>query len=179
MISVTAAVVVLAACASAGTKPDLPPLTLAPNVDLPRFMGDWYVIASIPTRFEKGAHNARESYRLEADGSIDTVFSFRADSFDGRLREFHSRGFVLAPGNAVWGQQYLWPFKADYRISFVADDYSQTVITREKRDWVWIMARTPTMEEGDYQRLLALVGREGYDMAKVQRVPQQAEGRLR
>ena len=50
-------------------------------VDLPRFMGDWYVIANIPTRLERGAHNAVESYRLDDDGSIATTFTFRADGF--------------------------------------------------------------------------------------------------
>jgi apolipoprotein D and lipocalin family protein len=164
----------LAACQSMSAQPPLPPLALAPEVDLPRFMGDWYVIANIPTFLEKGAHNAKESYRLDADGSVATTFSFRADSFEGPERSFRSRGFILAPGNAVWGQQYVWPIKADYRISYVAGDYSQTVITREKRDYVWIMARTPTISDADYGRLVALVGAQGYDTGKLQRVPQQA-----
>ena len=60
-----------------------PPLALAPRVDLQRFMGDWYVIANIPTFIEKGAHNAIESYRLAEDGSIPTTFTFRAGGFEG------------------------------------------------------------------------------------------------
>ena len=58
----------------------LPPLKTVANVDLPRFMGDWYVIANIPTFIEKGAHNAVESYRLDKDGTIATTFTFRAGS---------------------------------------------------------------------------------------------------
>ncbi len=163
----------LAACQSMTSAKDLPPLELAAAVDIPRFMGDWYVIANIPTFIEKGAHSAKETYKLESDGSIATTFTFRADAFDGPPKDYHSKGFVLGENGAVWGQQYLWPFKADYRVSYVAPDYSQTVITREKRDYVWIMSRTPTMSEPDLQKLTDLVARQGYDVSKLQRVPQQ------
>ena len=169
-----AAMALLAACAtspSAGRSP----VALAPNVDLPRFMGDWYVIANIPTFLEKGAHNAKDSYRLDADGTIPTTFSFNADAPDGTRKSYGSRGFVMDGGaNAVWGQQYVWPIKADYRISYVSPDYTQTVITRDKRDYVWIMARTPTIPEVDLARLTAFVGSQGYDVGKLQRVPQVA-----
>ena len=169
-----AAMALLAACAtspSAGRSP----VALAPNVDLPRFMGDWYVIANIPTFLEKGAHNAKDSYRLDADGTIPTTFSFNADAPDGPRKSYGSRGFVMDGGaNAVWGQPYVWPIKADYRISYVSPDYTQTVITRDKRDYVWIMARTPTIPEADLARLTAFVGSQGYDVGKLQRVPQVA-----
>ena len=164
--------VFLAACQNMTSAKDLPPLALATAVDIPRFMGDWYVIANIPTFIEKGAHSAKESYRLEPDGTIATTFTFRADAFDGPPKDYHSKGFVLGENGAVWGQQYLWPFKADYRVGYLAPDYSQTVITREKRDYVWIMSRTPTMSEADLKKLTDFVARQGYDVSKLQRVPQ-------
>jgi apolipoprotein D and lipocalin family protein len=74
--------------------------------------------------------------------------------------------------NAVWGMQFVWPFKADYRIVYVAPDYSQTVIGREARDYVWIMARTKTISDADYARLLSMLEKEGYDVARIQKVPQ-------
>jgi apolipoprotein D and lipocalin family protein len=152
-----------------------PALALVPHVDLPRFMGDWYVIANIPTFLEKGAHNAKDSYRLEADGTIPTTFSFNADAADGPVKHYTSTGSVVdATSNAVWGQQYVWPFKADYRISYLSPDYSQTVITREKRDYVWIMARTPSIPDEDLARLKKFVGSQGYDVTKLQLVPQDA-----
>jgi apolipoprotein D and lipocalin family protein len=150
------------------------PLATVPFVDLPRFMGPWYVIANIPTFIEKGAHNAIESYKLDADGSIATTFTFRAGAFDGEEKRYTPRGFVVdRQSNALWGMQFLWPIKADYRITYLADDYSQTVISRIQRDYVWIMARTPEIPEADYQRLLKLAGDQGYDVAKIQKVPQQ------
>ena len=172
VLGLVAAAAVLAACSSMTTSKEKPALAMAPNVDLPRFMGDWYVIASIPTYFERGAHNAVESYRLGSDGVVDIRFAYRADGFDGAAKEMTSRGFVQTASNAVWGVQFVWPMKADYRISYVSDDYGLTVITREKRDYVWIMARTPTISEAAYQRMVGFVAEQGYDMSKLQRVPQ-------
>lgn len=151
-----------------------PPITVVPHVDLPRFMGDWYVIANIPTFIEKGAHNAVESYRMNPDGTIATTFTFRRDSFTGPEKRHEPTGFVLdKQSNAVWGMRFIWPIKADYRIVYLNPEYTQTIIGREARDYVWIMARTPGIPEADYQRLVELLRREGYDVSKINKVPQQ------
>ena len=165
-------ILALAGCATA--PPDgMQPVALVPHVDLQRYMGDWYVIASIPTFLEKDAFNAKESYRLDADGTIPTHFSFNKSAADGTLKHYDSRAFVLdSTSNAVWGEQYIWPIKADYRISWLAPDYSEVVVTREKRDNVWIMARTPTIPDADLARLTDFVGSQGYDVGKLRRVPQ-------
>ena len=158
----------LTACAS--TEPDMKTVEY---VDIQRFMGPWYVIANIPTFLEKGAHNAVETYRLDDDGSIATTFTFRKDAFDGKQKEFSPRGFIKdTDTNALWGMRFIWPIKADYRIVYLDDDYTQTVIGRQNRDFVWIMARTPSIPEADYERLVAFVESIGYDTAKLQRVPQ-------
>ncbi len=162
-----------AALAGCAAGPAMKPVALVDKVDIPRFMGDWYVIANIPTFLEKGAHNAKDSYTLAADGTIPTTFSFNADGFDGPRKSYGSKGFVLDGGaGAVWGQQSHWPIKADYRIAYPSADYTQTVVAREKRDYVWIMARTPTIPEADLAKMIAFVGTQGYDVAKIQRVPQ-------
>src|SRR5690606_10873561 len=128
---------------------------------------------NIPTRIERGAHNAVENYRLDADGTIDTTFTFRKDGFDGALKTYTPRGFVMDDGsNALWGMRFISPIKADYRIIHLSPDYAETIIGRQKRDYVWIMARTPQIPESHYQRLLQVVEANGYDISKVQRVPQ-------
>ena len=63
--------------------------------------------------------------------------------------------------------QFVWPVKADYRIVYLSPDYAQTVIGREKRDYVWIMARTPQMPDADYERLLRFVRGQGYDVSQI------------
>ncbi len=151
-----------------------PPLTIERNVDLQRFMGDWYVVANIPTSIERGAHNAVESYRLDGDGSIPTTFTFRDGAFDGKVKRYCPRGFVRDdPSNAVWGMQFVWPIKADYRIVYVSPDYQHTIVGREKRDNVWVMARTPQISEADLKALRDRVAKEGYDMTQYVLVPQQ------
>ena len=158
----------LGACASRG-----PEMKTVDYVDLDRFMGDWYVIANIPTFLEKGAHNAVESYALNDDGTVATTFVFRDGGFDGEEKTYTPKGFVRDDGtNAHWGMRFIWPIKADYRIVYVDEDYSQTVIARQKRDFVWIMARTPEISAEDYDKLIEFVASIGYDVSKVERVPQ-------
>ena len=162
--------------ASACRSHNLPPLQTVPAVDIPRFMGDWYVIACIPTAIERQAYGAVESYRLLPDGRIDTVFTFHKGSFDGPLKRYNPTGFVK-PGSAgaVWGMRFIWPIKADYRVMYLDADYTQTVIGRQKRDYVWIMARSPTLPPSDYARLVALLEAQGYQVADLRRVPQQPQ----
>ena len=149
----------------AGCQSMSKPIRTENHVDINRFMGDWYVIANIPTFIEKGAHNAVESYELNEDGTIATTFTFNKGSFDGELKQYHP--------NAVWGMQFIWPIKADYRIVYINDDYTQTIIGREKRDYVWIMARTPQIPEQDYLQMLKLLAEQGYDISQIKKVPQQ------
>jgi apolipoprotein D and lipocalin family protein len=157
----------LAACSSP------PPIRTATTVNLERFMGDWYVIANIPTFIETNAYNAVESYRLAEDGTVPTTFTFREGGFEGPRKTYHPTGYILdTQSNAVWGMQFIWPIKADYRIVFLDESYSQTVIGRTARDYVWLMARTPEIPDSDYQRFLMLIAEEGYDVSKVRKVPQ-------
>ena len=166
-LGLIALICMLSACSS---RPSLP---TARSVDLQRFMGDWYVIASIPTSMERGAHNAVESYRLDQDGSIATTFTYRDGSFDGPEKVMHPRGYVRdTASNAVWGMQFIWPIRAEYLIAHVDADYRETIIARSRRDYVWIMARSPTLPDDDYARLARMVADLGYDSSKLLKVPQ-------
>ena len=94
-------------CAGCAT---MPPIRTERSVDLERFMGDWFVIANIPTRLEKNAYNAVESYRLDENGVIRTTFRFNKGGFDGPLKTYHPKGFIRdKQSNAVWGMQFSGP----------------------------------------------------------------------
>lgn len=150
------------------------PVATVEYVDLERFMGDWYVVANIPTFLEKDACNAVESYRLLDDGRIATTFSFNAGGCDGPRKTYNPTGYVYdTSSNAVWGMQFIWPFKADYRVMYVDSDYTQTVIGRNQRDYLWIMARKPAIPEQDLRRILQFVDGQGYDSDAVTPVKQQ------
>jgi len=149
-----------------------PVLPLAEKVEIDRFMGRWFVIAHIPTWLEAQSYNAIESYSLNADGSIATTFTFNEGSFNGPFKSYHPKGFVVPDtNNALWGMQFVWPIKAQYKISYLAEDYSSTIIARDKLDYVWIMARQPQISEAEYTVLIQKVADFGYDISKLRRVP--------
>ncbi|HNV78675.1 MAG TPA: lipocalin family protein [Thermomonas sp.] len=160
----------LAACAS--TPPTIPPVA---SVDLPRFMGDWYVIAQIPTYIERKAFDSVESYRLDEDGKIRTTFRYRNGSADAPLKTMEPVGRVV-PGtnNAVWEMQFVWPIQAEYVIVDLAPDYSRTIVGRSKRDYVWLMARTPSLPAPELAAAIEKIRVLGYDTAKLRMVPQAA-----
>lgn len=148
------------------------PIHTVDTVDLNRFMGDWHVIASIPTFIEKDAYNAMESYKLDDDGTVAATFRFNKGSLDGPLKEYNPRGFIRdKQSNAVWDMQFIWPFKAEYRIIYLSEDYSQTVIGRTKRDYVWIMARENTIPDPDYKKILNFLRDQDYDTTGLRLVP--------
>jgi apolipoprotein D and lipocalin family protein len=148
------------------------PIRTQAQVDLERFMGDWYVIANIPTWLEEGAHNAVESYRLQHDGRVATRFRFRDGAFDGPEKVYNPVGFVQDGSNAVWGMQFVWPIRAEYRIVYVDPQYQRTIIGRSARDYVWLMARSPELDPADYADLERIVAEIGYDPGRLRPVPQ-------
>ena len=167
MIALTAT---LSAC---GVSPEKVTVPVVEKVDLQRFMGLWYVIGVIPTFIEKDIYNAIETYELAPDGTIKTTFTFNKGAFDGEAKVMNPKGFVI-PGtnNAIWGMQFIWPITAEYVISHVDADYTETIIARSARDYVWIMARTPTIDDARYAALVKKVADMGYDLSKLVKVPQ-------
>ena len=161
---------IVTACGGMSVKP----ISTVEHVDLNKFMGDWYVIANIPTFIETEAYNAIESYAMNDDGSIKTTFTFRKGSFDGDLKQYNPTGFIRdKQSNALWDMQFIWPFKAEYRVIYLDKDYDITIIGRSKRDYVWIMARAPEISDDVYQSLLNFIAEQGYDISLVQKIPQQ------
>ena len=86
---------------------------------------------------------------------------------------------VPGTGNAVWKMQFVWPIRADYRIAWLAPDYSQVVIAREKRDYAWIMARTPRIADAQLDELYEFLRANGYDAGSLRRIPHGAAGGVR
>jgi apolipoprotein D and lipocalin family protein len=160
----------LTACA--GNK--MNEIPLVKYVDLPKFMGNWYVIAAIPTLIETQSYNAIESYKLNNDGTIATTFTFNKGALDGTPKKYEPKGFVVPnTGNALWGMQFIWPIKAEYRIVYIDPQYEHTIIARNSRDYVWIMARSPIISDLEYTQMVNLIKGYGYDVSKLRKVPQQ------
>ena len=142
-------------------------------VDLERFMGDWYVIANIPTILEKRATNATESYKLDKDGSIKTTFTYYKDSPEGEKVVTNPRGFVVdTTTNAEWRMRFFRLLNFPFYIIHLDEDYTNTVIGMPSRKYVWIMSRLPYMEETTYSSILLELAKIGYDTSLIQRVMQ-------
>lgn len=149
------------------------PLATVPRVDLPRFMGPWYVIGTIPWFVERNNVGTMDIYKARPDGKIDITYVFHRKELSAPREEMHAVGTVAdTKSNAVWGVQFVWPFKAPYLVIDLAPDYSTTVIGHPSRDLIWIMARQPRIPEETYRALLSKVAAQGYDTNRIVRVPQ-------
>ena len=149
-----------------------PPMIRVKNVDLQRYMGPWFIVGAIGLSLEKGAHNAVETYTLNPDGSIATVFQFRKDSFDGELVTKVTKAAVQeGSGNAEWRIRIFGPLKYQYLISHLEPDYSVAILARDKRDYVWILARDPALSQPRYDAYVEKIEDLGYDISKFSRYP--------
>jgi len=175
----------LSACGGVPLKPDST-VPLAPQVDLNRYVGDWYVIAHIPTERDTSSHNAMENYTLNADGSIATTYRNRLGGFGGEKKLMTPTAFVVPnTGNALWGMRFQipgtsipWPPHYEYRVAHVeplAGDapYEIAIIARSQKDFLWLFSRSPEMSDVELARFRQLIAAWGYDAAKLARVPQQ------
>ena len=149
------------------------PVPRVQQVDLQRYAGPWFIIGSIPLSLEKGAHNPVETYTPQSDGTIKTVFQFREEAFDGDLETKNTEATVV-PGtnNAEWEVKLFWVIKGQYVISHLEPDYSAAIIARDKRDHVWILSRTPTLDDSRMTAYRDRITKMGYDISKFEVFPQ-------
>lgn len=143
------------------------------KVDLQRFMGDWYVIAILPNFIEKNATNGIESYALKPNGKIAITYSFNKGTPQGKKKIMHPKAKVFnTTSNAEWRVQFFWPFWYPYLIIDLAEDYRYTVIGVPNRKFVWIMSRNPELSEADYSGIIAKLAKDGYNTARITKMPQ-------
>jgi apolipoprotein D and lipocalin family protein len=166
-------ILVLQLCGCLSTSPQRTSLKTVNHVDLNRFMGEWYVIGTIPWIVEKNNVGTMDIYRMRPDGKVSITYAFHKKDLSARREEMHALGTVLdRQSNARWGVQFLWPFQAPYLVIDLAPDYSTTIIGYPSRDLIWIMARTPTLSEPTYSFLLRKAAAQGYDISRIVKVPQ-------
>lgn len=153
---------------SCATK--FPPLKKVDYVDIPRFMGKWYVIANIPTVVEKGARNSIEEYSWnEKEDRIDVMFTMMKD---GEKKEYPQKAWVQNKSGSHWKIQFFWPLKFDYLVIDLAPDYSWTVVGVPDRDFVWIMARGPDLKKEVLDGITNRLKAQHYEVEKIKMVPQ-------
>lgn len=150
-----------------------PPLATVPQVDLARYMGTWYEIAAFPQRFEKGCHCTTAEYQMTDKGYVRVINSCRKGSPQGKIKVARGKAFIVkGSGNAKLRVQFFWPFRGDYWIIDLAEDYSYAVVGERSREYLWILARTPRMDDALYQEILARAKNKGFDISRLRRTDQ-------
>jgi apolipoprotein D and lipocalin family protein len=166
------------AAAARAEKSSGPTLATVPSVDLQKYMGRWYEIASFPQSFQKGCHCTSAEYTMTDKGYVRVVNTCRKDGADGRLKTATGKAFVVeGSGNAKLRVQFFWPFRGDYWIIDLAPDYSYAVVGDPSRKYLWILCRTTRMEESLYRDIVRRTAGKGFDTAKLVLNDQSCAGR--
>lgn len=175
-VGMLGALAMAAGCATSTTERlRLPPLQTVAHVELSRYLGTWYEIANFPQSFQRGCTATTATYTLRADGEIDVLNRCRKGSIDGQEKSALGRARVVDRAtNAKLEVSFFRPFWGDYWIIDLSDDYSYAVVGHPGRDYLWILARNPTMAEATYQRIVTRVQAQGYQTSRLVRTLQVA-----
>lgn len=161
-------IMLLCSCATAGTS--AAPLETVAQVDLARYMGTWFEIASFPQRFQKGCTDSRAEYRVRSDGDVEVMNSCLKD---GKVDTVKGKAWVKDKAtNAKLKVSFFWPFRGDYWIIDLGKDYEFAVVSAPSRKYLWILSRTPKMEEPRYQEIVNRLKDRGFDVALLSRTAQ-------
>jgi len=175
-IWVIAVLVIFMGCKKSTTERlSLPPLQTVPHVDLEKYLGTWYDIASFPQKFQKGCTGSTALYTRRPDGMIDVLNRCRKGSLEGNEISAHGRARVVDPAtNAKLKVSFFRPFWGDYWITDLGPNYEYAVVGHPGRDYLWILSRTPVMDSAVYDGILARLKAQGYEVERLNRTLQPA-----
>jgi apolipoprotein D and lipocalin family protein len=168
---------ILFAAATPVRAGDEQPLEVVESVDLERYLGRWYEIASYPMFFQRGCTATTADYSLREDGLIKVINSCRKGSLDGKLKQAKGKAKVVDTAtNAKLKVSFFGPFWGDYWIIDLDPDYRWAVVGGPKRKYLWILSRTPQMDEALYEEIISRLPAKGYDPKRLNRTTQPQAG---
>jgi len=166
-------VIALTGCATTTSKLKLPPLPTVVQVELSHYVGTWFEIASFPQWFQRGCVATTATYTARPDGEIEVWNQCRKNTLDGKPKSSRGRARVVdRTTHAKLEVSFFRPFWAPYWIVDLADDYSYAVVGHPSRDYLWILSRTPRLDESRYRDIVARLQANGYETARLQRTLQ-------
>lgn len=143
------------------------------NVELEKYAGLWYDIASFPMRFQKGCHCTTAEYTLMPKGYVKVDNRCRKDSYNGKKRGITGKAFAVeGSNNTKLKVQFFWPLKGDYWIVRLEKDYKWAVVSAPGKDYLWILSRTPEMDGALFDKIIDDLKSDGYDVDRLAKVPQ-------
>lgn len=138
------------------------------HIDLERYAGKWYSLASIPTLMDKNWRETIENYTRREDGDYDVVTTYKK----GEDEEIHEISSKLkqdddAPESGEMTAQFFWILRPAYRVIALADDYSWVVVGHPKKKYLFIMSRKPEMAQTLYDSLVEKCRAAGYAVSEL------------
>ncbi|WP_260392936.1 lipocalin family protein [Ralstonia sp. SET104] len=168
---------VFAGASCSGPPPNPNPRAAVPlhtvPVDLPRYMGRWYVIANIPYFGERGNVGSYAEWTLRPDGRIDDAYVYRPGGFDAAFKRMQFVDSVVpGSGGGEWRVRLFWPIYVSQLTLYVDPDYRVTLLGYPDKSLGWVFSRDPDMSDADYRAALGRLEAMGYDTSRLRRVPQ-------
>lgn len=156
-------------CATTTTERlGLPPVQTVAQVDLARYLGTWYEIASFPQGFQAGCTATTANYTLRDDGEIDVLNRCRKGTVTSKETSALGRARVVdRTTNAELEVSFFRPFWGDYWVIDLADDYGYAVVGHPSRDYLWILSRTPTLPAETYAGIVTRLQSQGYETSRL------------
>jgi apolipoprotein D and lipocalin family protein len=149
------------------------PVRTVPHVDLTRYVGKWYEIASLPNRFQRDCYCTTAEYTLTDKGYITVENRCNKGSIAGKESYIKGKAFLVKnSSNAKLKVQFFWPFKGDYWVIDLADDYGYAVVGHPNRRYLWILSRTPVLDDRIYEKLLLKIAAQGFDTSRIKHTKQ-------
>lgn len=165
LVAAAVTVLILAGFRAMGADSDV---SVVPQVDLSRYTGKWYEIASFPQWFQRGCTATTATYTLRDDGRIDVLNECRKGDPGGRVSRAEGWARVVDPGtNAKLEVTFFWPFFGDYWIIDLGKDYEYAVVGHPSREYLWILSRNPFMPAAELRPILERAAQQGFDLSRL------------
>jgi apolipoprotein D and lipocalin family protein len=149
------------------------PVRTVDKVDLDRYMGKWFEIAAFPQKFQKGCHCTTAEYEITDKGYVRVINTCRKGGPDGKVSRAKGKAFVVkGSGNAKLKVQFFWPFKGNYWIIDLAEDYTYAIVGDPSRKYLWILCRTKEMDPALYDEIVRRIDAQGFDTTKLVKADQ-------
>lgn len=144
-------------------------LEVVAQVDLQRYLGKWYEIAHLPFRFENDCTDITATYSLSEDGKISVLNECLKE---GKLKQAKGKAKVVEKSTgAKLKVTFFWPFSADYWIIDLGKNYDHAVVGTPNRKYLWILNRTPQMDDALFSQLVESAKSKGFDVNKLIKTP--------
>jgi apolipoprotein D and lipocalin family protein len=145
-------------------------LEVVPKVELQKYLGKWYEIAHLPAKFQEGCSQTTATYSLSKDGNITVLNECRRN---GKVRKAKGKAKVVEKTTgAKLKVTFFWPFYGDYWIIKLGNDYNYAVVGTPNRKCLWLLSRTPTMDEELFSEIIQFVKSKGFDVGNLIRTSQ-------